>query len=68
MPEGSRHKEDVMNDCKTLAQILYHVLLGDMEGLFETCNLSSALETMVKNKEDWIHDQVRKIDDIICES
>ncbi|XP_028393981.1 uncharacterized protein KIAA0825-like isoform X2 [Dendronephthya gigantea] len=68
VPDGSRCQEDVINDCKTLAQILYHVLLGDMKGLFETCNLSSALETMIKNKKDWIQDQVRKIGDIICES
>ena len=67
IPEGSSSKEDVKADCKMLAQIIYHVLLGDLEGLYETCHLPSALETLLKSKKHWIDEQVRRIGDIISE-
>ncbi len=66
-PEESSCKEDIRNDSKTLAQIIYHVLLGDLEGLYETCHLPSSLETLVKNKKDWINEEVKKIGDIISQ-
>ena len=56
---------DEYNDCKFLAEIFYHMLLGDMEGLFKTCHLPSALETMIKNKKDWIDDQIKRVGDVI---
>ena len=67
IPKESSSKEDVKADCKMLAQIIYHVLLGDLEGLYETCHLPSALETLLKSKKDWIDEQVRRIGGIISE-
>jgi hypothetical protein len=64
VPEG---REDARDNCKMLAQIIYHVLLGDLEGLFQTCHLPSALETLLKSKKDWIDGEVQRIGDIISE-
>ena len=67
IPEASSSKEDVKDDCKMLAQIVYHVLLGDLQRLYETCHLASALETLLKSKKDWMDEQVKRIGDIISE-
>ena len=64
---GIGNEESSRNESKFLAEIFYHMLLGDMDGLFKTCHLPSALETMIRNKKDWINDQVKIIGDVISQ-
>ena len=64
---GIGNEELSRNESKFLAEIFYHMLSGDMDGLFKTCHLPSTLETMIRNKKDWINDQVKIIADVISQ-
>ena len=67
VPEGFPFKDNFGKICDILALIVYHVLLGEMESLYKGCDLPTLLESLVKSKQDWIEDQVRRIGEVIAE-
>lgn len=64
---GLHCHDQFRNNCTQLAQLIYHIMAGEMEGFYENAGLPTALETLVISKKGWILDQLKKMTDFICE-